>query len=54
MLSTLTIVGFVLGLAWAQQIFLNQIIASDLEHLKKMAAKQHEERVHSLLNRSLS
>lgn len=54
MLSTLTIVGFVLGIAWAQQIFLNRIITSDLEHLKKMAAKQHEERVEALLNRSPS
>ncbi|MBE9140992.1 hypothetical protein IQ254_27970 [Nodosilinea sp. LEGE 07088] len=54
MLSTLIVVGFVFGLAWAQQIFLNRIIASDLDYLKKIAAQQHEERVKALLNRSIS
>jgi hypothetical protein len=48
MLSTLTIVGFVFGLAWVQQIFLNRIISSDLDYLKKVAAKQQEERVKAL------
>jgi hypothetical protein len=40
MFSTLAIVGFVFTFAWVQQIFLNRLIASDLEHLRMMAAKR--------------
>ena len=35
MLSTLTLISFVFALAWAQQIFLNRMIAADIETLKK-------------------
>jgi len=54
MFSTFALVGFVFSVAWAQQIFLNRLIASDQEHLKAMAAKTHEARVKALMNRSLS
>ena len=54
MFSTLTLVGFVFAFAWAQQIFLNRIIASDMEYLKNLAAKQYEERAKALTNRPVS
>ena len=35
MFSSLMIISFVFGLAWAQQIFLNRMMAADIETLKK-------------------
>ena len=35
MFASLTVVGFFLGLAWAQQYFLNQLIKADLAYLKR-------------------
>lgn len=35
MLTSLTIVGFFFAFAWAQQIFLNQLIQADLRALQQ-------------------
>ncbi len=54
MFSTLTIVGFVFAFAWVQQIFLNRIIASDMEYLKDLTEKQHQDRAKALAKSPLS
>lgn len=44
MFSTLVIVGFIFGLAWLQQLYLNQLIAADRKYLEMLIAKRASER----------
>lgn len=46
MFASLTIVSFIVALAWIQQIFLNHLIKADIEALSKArsdALKQHSD-----------
>ncbi|MEO1207926.1 MAG: hypothetical protein AAFX78_00135 [Cyanobacteria bacterium J06638_20] len=36
MLASITVIGFIFTLAWIQQIFLNRMMAADLEYLRSL------------------
>jgi hypothetical protein len=54
MFSALVLVSFIFAFAGAQQIFLNRLIAADMEHLKTLEMKRYEERSKAFMNRKLS